>query len=74
MLVGALVCAAAIGIVAFGRALAGPADPECGFLACGARRGGELVQLAALPVALYGGVLVAIGITRRFHADEETPP
>ncbi len=69
LLVGALVAIAGAAIAFTGAGLAGPKNPECGFFSCFGVS--SLVEIAGLGVALYGGILVAIGLGRRWAEHEE---
>ena len=75
LLWGIVLALVAVALAALGRALRGPANPECAGLAAfgcgGAYLAGALVQLLALPVAIAAGTLVAVWLGRRAQAAEE---
>jgi hypothetical protein len=75
ILLGALVIALAVALAAVARALRGPFNPECEGFCLGV--GVLALQWAALPLAIFGAVLVGIGIARRDPPPEnvqEAPP
>ena len=63
ILVGAVVILLAVALAALSRALRGPFDPDCEGFCLGV--GILALQWLALPVAIFGALLVGIGIARR---------
>lgn len=61
ILAGTLVCAAALALAIAGATLRGALNPECSFCAPWQAR---VLLFLALPVGIYGGLLVAMGIVR----------
>lgn len=68
LLVGSLVILVALSLAATGAAIRGSHNPECPMCAPTAARA---LFLATLPVAVAGGLLVAMGLARREAAADE---
>jgi hypothetical protein len=62
ILTGAAACVVALALATLGVAIRGPLNPECERCAPLA---GRALLLLALPVAILGAVLAAIGLARR---------
>ena len=68
ILVGVALCLAAVALAALGATMRGAFNPECDTCAPWQAR---ILLFLALPIGIYGGVLVAIGIVRAQPADDD---